>query len=200
MTEGICPGPERLAPGRCRKCATGNKLPPAHPGDPVEHRPEVPCQIVAGVAEPVTNVSSLTRREGMALVRCKECEKQVSDQATACPHCGAPVRRVSEPPPPTTPSIERAGSAGNVVAGVASFFVPGLGQLVQGRIGPGVLHFALAVGLWFVLLGWIVHLASAVEAARYTPQSRAPSRGKPPEPQKRSAELDFLKIDRDGPQ
>lgn len=27
----------------------------------------------------------------MALITCQECKKQVSDQAAACPHCGAPV-------------------------------------------------------------------------------------------------------------
>lgn len=27
----------------------------------------------------------------MALVECKECKKEVSDQAAACPHCGAPA-------------------------------------------------------------------------------------------------------------
>lgn len=28
----------------------------------------------------------------MALIKCKECEKEISDQAVACPSCGAPVR------------------------------------------------------------------------------------------------------------
>lgn len=27
----------------------------------------------------------------MALVSCRECSKQISDQAVACPNCGAPV-------------------------------------------------------------------------------------------------------------
>lgn len=27
----------------------------------------------------------------MALINCKECGKQISDQASSCPHCGAPV-------------------------------------------------------------------------------------------------------------
>lgn len=27
----------------------------------------------------------------MALIKCDECGKQVSDKASACPHCGAPV-------------------------------------------------------------------------------------------------------------
>ena len=29
----------------------------------------------------------------MALVRCKECEKEVSDSATKCPHCGARLKK-----------------------------------------------------------------------------------------------------------
>lgn len=37
------------------------------------------------------------------------------------------------------------GSAGNVIAAVCSFFVPGLGQLVQGRLLMAILQFALAV-------------------------------------------------------
>ncbi len=60
-----------------------------------------------------------------------------------------------------------AGSAGNVIAGLASFFIPGLGQLVQGRLIAAVLHFGLAVVLWFFLLGWIMNILSALSAATY---------------------------------
>lgn len=59
------------------------------------------------------------------------------------------------------------GSTGNIIAGIASFFYPGLGQLVQGRWFTAVLHFLLATVLWFMLLGWIVHLFSSFEAAIY---------------------------------
>ena len=31
----------------------------------------------------------------MALITCPECEGKVSDQAVACPHCGAPIKRQS---------------------------------------------------------------------------------------------------------
>ncbi len=63
------------------------------------------------------------------------------------------------------------GSGGNVLAALASFFIPGLGQLLQGRLGMAVLQFALAVGLWFVLLGWIIHLWSIIDAARWKPKA-----------------------------
>ncbi|MEY3023309.1 MAG: hypothetical protein RJA16_135, partial [Planctomycetota bacterium] len=35
------------------------------------------------------------------------------------------------------------GSAGNVIAALASFFIPGLGQLVQGRFLIAVIMFVL---------------------------------------------------------
>ena len=36
----------------------------------------------------------------MALTSCRECGKQISDQAAACPHCGAPVRLQAQPTSP----------------------------------------------------------------------------------------------------
>jgi TM2 domain-containing membrane protein YozV len=65
------------------------------------------------------------------------------------------------------------GSAGNVIAAVCSFFVPGLGQLVQGRLGMAILQFALAIVLWIFLLGWAVHLWSIVDAALWKPPAGA---------------------------
>ena len=59
------------------------------------------------------------------------------------------------------------GSAGNVVAALASFFIPGLGQLLQGRLIKAIVMFVLAAILWFFLLGWIIHLWSIVDAALY---------------------------------
>ena len=59
------------------------------------------------------------------------------------------------------------GSAGNVVAALCSFFVPGLGQLVQGRLMMAIVQFVLASVLWFFLLGWLVHLWSVLDAAMF---------------------------------
>ncbi len=61
------------------------------------------------------------------------------------------------------------GSAGNVIAAVCSFFIPGLGQLVQGRLLAAILYFILAAVLWIVLLGWIIHIVSILDAALYVP-------------------------------
>jgi TM2 domain-containing membrane protein YozV len=62
------------------------------------------------------------------------------------------------------------GSTGNVIAALCSFFVPGLGQLLQGRIIMAAIQFVLAVALWFVLLGWVIHLWSVVDAAKFSPR------------------------------
>lgn len=59
------------------------------------------------------------------------------------------------------------GSTGNVIAALCSFFVPGLGQLIQGRILAAVVFFVLASVGWFFLLGWIFHIWAVVDAARY---------------------------------
>ena len=63
------------------------------------------------------------------------------------------------------------GSTGNVIAALASFFIPGLGQLIQGRL------FAAAHSvrsrrqlLWLIWMGWIIHLWSILDAAIWKPR------------------------------
>ena len=62
------------------------------------------------------------------------------------------------------------GSAGNVIAALCSFFIPGLGQLLQGRLFMAILQFCLAAILWFFLLGWVIHLWSILDAALFKPR------------------------------
>jgi len=62
------------------------------------------------------------------------------------------------------------GSTGNVIAALASFFIPGLGQLLQGRLLIAIIQFALAGILWFFLLGWLIHLWSILDAALWKPK------------------------------
>ena len=62
------------------------------------------------------------------------------------------------------------GSAGNVIAALCSFFIPGLGQLVQGRLLMAAVQFVLPAVLWLVLLGWIIHLWSILDAALFKPR------------------------------
>ncbi len=62
------------------------------------------------------------------------------------------------------------GSTGNVIAALASFFIPGLGQLIQGRLGMAIVHFVFAALLWIILLGWVIHLWSILDAAMWKPR------------------------------
>lgn len=71
------------------------------------------------------------------------------------------------------------GSTGNVIAAVCSFFIPGLGQLVQGRVlwalfwflsacVMAVLTFIFTLG--FAPFGWgLVSLVSCIHAAVHKP-------------------------------
>jgi len=63
------------------------------------------------------------------------------------------------------------GSAGNVIASLASFFIPGLGQLIQGRLIAAILFFVFTGILWIFLLGWIIHLWACLDAALWKPRS-----------------------------
>lgn len=71
------------------------------------------------------------------------------------------------------------GSAGNVIAALCSLFVPGLGQLLQGRVVSALVWFTLAcvafVITWLITLsllpfGWfVVSIFSCINAALYRP-------------------------------
>jgi TM2 domain-containing membrane protein YozV len=62
------------------------------------------------------------------------------------------------------------GSTGNIIAGICSFFIPGLGQLVQGRILRALVIFILSGLLWLIWLGWLGHIVAAIDAALWTPR------------------------------
>lgn len=71
------------------------------------------------------------------------------------------------------------GSTGNVIAALCSFFIPGLGQLVQGRILWALFWFVFAGIAWvftfiftlgfFPFGGALVNLVSCIHAALYKP-------------------------------
>ena len=68
-----------------------------------------------------------------------------------------------------------SGSCGNVISALASFFIPGLGQLLQGRWLLAAVMFVLTAMLWLILLGWVIHLWSIIDAAVYRDEAE-PSR------------------------
>lgn len=60
------------------------------------------------------------------------------------------------------------GSTGNVIAALASFFIPGLGQLLQGRVLAAIFFFILSGAIWVVsfgFLGVLGHIFACLEAA-----------------------------------
>lgn len=60
------------------------------------------------------------------------------------------------------------GSTGNIIAALASFFLPGLGQLLQGRLLAALFYLVLSGFIWFITLGTlgvIGHLIAAADAA-----------------------------------
>ncbi len=66
------------------------------------------------------------------------------------------------------------GSTGNVIAALCSFFVPGLGQLIQGRVLWALFYFVLTGVLWLVtfsLGGWIGHVLACIDAALFKPRA-----------------------------
>lgn len=72
--------------------------------------------------------------------------------------------------------MSKQGSGGNVLAAICNLFIPGLGQLVQGRILAAIIFFiafAVSGALTMVLIGWItlpiVYIWSIINAARYSP-------------------------------
>jgi TM2 domain-containing membrane protein YozV len=69
--------------------------------------------------------------------------------------------------------MEGLGAGGNMLTALCSFFIPGLGQLLQGRLGMALVQLLLAGILWCFWIGWFVHLWSAIDAAQYTPPQQA---------------------------
>ena len=68
------------------------------------------------------------------------------------------------------------GSGGNVIAALCNVFIPGLGQLVQGRILAAIIFFVVcAVGyalFWLVIpaiIAAIAHLWAIIDAAKFRP-------------------------------
>ncbi len=66
------------------------------------------------------------------------------------------------------------GSGGNVLAALCNVFIPGLGQLIQGRLLPAILFFVFSgVGyamFWLVfpaIIGAVIHLWSIIDAAKF---------------------------------
>ena len=62
-----------------------------------------------------------------------------------------------------------------MIAAALSFFIPGLGQLVQGRLLAALFFLVLTGVLWFFTLGtggWIGHVLACLSAALWKGPAR----------------------------
>jgi TM2 domain-containing membrane protein YozV len=59
----------------------------------------------------------------------------------------------------------------NVAAAVCSVFIPGLGQLVQGRFLVALVFFTSWILMWCCCLGFIPHYWSIIDAAVWRPKT-----------------------------
>ena len=68
-----------------------------------------------------------------------------------------------------------SGSVGNIFCALNSLMVPGLGQFAQRRWVAGFLFFFGSSILWFVVLGWTMHIWACINAARWQRKERPSS-------------------------
>ena len=100
----------------------------------------------------------------MAMIVCKECGQQISDQAVACPHCGCPVqpKEMSEPksetpppPPPSSPSPSPVVSPKDkVVAAILAILLGnyGIHHFYLGNNDRGVSYLVVGLVLTIIYL------------------------------------------------
>ena len=89
----------------------------------------------------------------MALIKCPECGKQVSDKAQSCPNCGYPLKAEIKNPPSFTEDFTKVKKAGWWVALLLSLSGLGLPTLLGKLISPGTLGGSETEKIWtlFVL-------------------------------------------------
>ncbi len=82
----------------------------------------------------------------------------------------------SFPPPPqqfSQPFVAQPQISNNTLAAILNVFFPGVGQMIQERIGTGIaFFFGTILGyMLFILPGVILHIYSIIDAANYKPTS-----------------------------
>ena len=118
----------------------------------------------------------------MALTKCDECMREVSDRAEACPHCGFRIAPYASPVA-TTPIVVQAGgkeTSGLAIAGfVFAFLFPFLGLLLSflalidisankatksgdGLAVAGLLFSGIAVYFWVASWSWLMSCATTL--------------------------------------
>jgi len=118
----------------------------------------------------------------MALIHCAECDRMASDQAAACPHCGAPI---AEQLLPTNKRAKQpADRHVGFVLGVGIFFVPAVFVWFLLRQGHSVASRVVGF-VWLAV--FLVGVASSERTAPQAPatsssQSQSDKTAEPPAP------------------
>jgi TM2 domain-containing membrane protein YozV len=91
----------------------------------------------------------------MALENCRECGKQISSQAVACPHCGAPIKDSGVVN--NTVPISVTKSKNRSLAILLAVLLGGLGihKFYLDRPGWGIIYMLLCWTFIPVILGFI---------------------------------------------
>jgi hypothetical protein len=132
----------------------------------------------------------------MALIKCSECGRDISEKASACPGCGGPVIPVA---PPVNEGAQRTTSSPSwvigivaVILGIASIFTPYFAAvfLIPAAFVCGVIAFrrgqktAGSAGIILAVLGlvWIVSVSQQITNIARDPFAPNPltSSGSPP--------------------
>ncbi len=107
------------------------------------------------------------------MTQCPNCGAGLRPGAPRCVKCGSiaadPVAPAGAPSaagaqPQVVYVAPRAEPRNPAVAAVLSLVVPGLGQLYNGQLAKGIVFFVVACPLWFLCIGFLVHVVAAVEA------------------------------------
>lgn len=82
--------------------------------------------------------------------KCPLCAEEIQDLAIKCKHCGGMLNQDN--------SAEKIHESSGCLTGIVSFFIPGVGQFVQGKSAAGILFLAGAIvfGCFTYGIGWFM--------------------------------------------